>query len=81
MGRLRVAVLVGSLRQETLTKKIASVLVELAPPSLECSLMEIGDLGLLSCSSPRPTLAAPRDAKTSWIHDAARTGCRCHEEG
>ena len=46
MGKIRVAVLVGSLRKESLTKKIANVLIELAPPSLECSLIEIGDLAL-----------------------------------
>lgn len=39
-----VVVLVGSLRRESITRKVAKVLVEVAPASLECSFVEIGAL-------------------------------------
>jgi chromate reductase, NAD(P)H dehydrogenase (quinone) len=40
------AVLVGSLRKESFTRKIAQALVALAPPSLKLEIVEIGDLPL-----------------------------------
>ena len=42
----RVAVLVGSLRKGSLTRKVATALISLAPKSLACSVHEIGDLPL-----------------------------------
>jgi NAD(P)H-dependent FMN reductase/ketosteroid isomerase-like protein len=42
----KVALIVGSLRKESLTRKVANALVTLAPKSLECSIIEIGDLPL-----------------------------------
>ncbi|VXC17752.1 Quinone reductase [Pseudomonas sp. 8AS] len=42
----RVAVLVGSLRKASINRKLAMVLVELAPPSLQLDIVEIGDLPL-----------------------------------
>jgi chromate reductase len=39
-----VAVLVGSLRKESFTRKVARALAELAPPSLALSIVEIGEL-------------------------------------
>lgn len=41
-----VAVLVGSLRKESFTRKTANALIELAPPSLRLSILEIRDLPL-----------------------------------
>jgi NAD(P)H-dependent FMN reductase len=43
-----VAVIVGSLRKESYTRKIANGLIALAPKSLNCRFVEIGDLGLYS---------------------------------
>jgi NAD(P)H-dependent FMN reductase/ketosteroid isomerase-like protein len=42
----RIAVLVGSLRKDSFTRKIAKALVALAPEDWECSIIEIGDLPL-----------------------------------
>ncbi len=42
----RVAVLVGSLRKESINRKVAKALIELAPPSLKLGFVEIGDLPL-----------------------------------
>jgi NAD(P)H-dependent FMN reductase/ketosteroid isomerase-like protein len=39
-----VAVLVGSLRKNSLTRKVATAMIGLAPPSLRCHFVEIGDL-------------------------------------
>jgi chromate reductase len=41
-----VAVLVGSLRKESLNRKMANALVKLAPPSLHLEIVEIGNLPL-----------------------------------
>jgi len=43
-----VAVLVGSLRKESFNRKVAKVLIALAPPSLSMKIVEIGDLPLYS---------------------------------
>ena len=40
----RVAVLVGSLRQESFSRKLALALVKIAPPSLKLEIVEIGSL-------------------------------------
>jgi chromate reductase len=42
----RVAVLVGSLRKESITRKVANALITLAPKEIRCSIVEIGDLPL-----------------------------------
>jgi NAD(P)H-dependent FMN reductase/ketosteroid isomerase-like protein len=42
----RVAVVVGSLRAESFSRKVARALMARAPKSLECQLVEIGDLPL-----------------------------------
>ena len=42
----RVAVLVGSLRKESLNRKMSHVLISLAPPSLAPEVIEIGQLPL-----------------------------------
>ncbi|HTC16969.1 MAG TPA: NAD(P)H-dependent oxidoreductase [Steroidobacteraceae bacterium] len=41
-----VVVLVGSLRKASYTRKLANVLMHMAPPSLRCRLVEIGGLPL-----------------------------------
>lgn len=41
-----VAVLVGSLRQDSMNRKLAGALVERAPASLQCNTVQIGDLPL-----------------------------------
>jgi chromate reductase, NAD(P)H dehydrogenase (quinone) len=43
---LNVVVLVGSLRTGSYTRRIARALIGLAPPSLACRIVEIGDLPL-----------------------------------
>jgi NAD(P)H-dependent FMN reductase/ketosteroid isomerase-like protein len=45
-GKYVVAVVVGSLRKESFSRKVAHALVAQAPPSLECRVVEIGDLQL-----------------------------------
>jgi chromate reductase, NAD(P)H dehydrogenase (quinone) len=39
-----IAVLVGSLRKESINRKVAHALIELAPPGLKPSIVEIGQL-------------------------------------
>jgi chromate reductase len=46
MSTYDVAVLVGSLRRESYTRKIAKALIGLAPDPLACRIVEIGDLPL-----------------------------------
>jgi len=47
MSRTRnVAVLIGSLRREAISRKLAETLIELAPAQLEFSIVEIGGLPL-----------------------------------
>lgn len=57
----RVAVLVGSLRKESLNRKLAQALKALAPPSLQLEIVEIGQLPLYNQdddASPLPASAA-----------------------
>ena len=42
--RHKVAILVGSLRAASLTRKLAQMLIALAPDDLACEIVEIGDL-------------------------------------
>lgn len=46
MANRKVAVLIGSLRKESLTRKYAHAVAELAPSSLEFEFIELGDLPL-----------------------------------
>jgi NAD(P)H-dependent FMN reductase len=41
-----VAVIIGSLRRDSLNRKLANALIALAPPSLKLSIVEIGELAL-----------------------------------
>ena len=63
--KFNVAVLVGSLRKDSLNRKIAQALAKLAPPSLELKIVEIGDLPLynedIDAGSPPPSYTAFRD--------------------
>lgn len=43
-----VAILVGSLRKDSLNRKMANALIALAPPSLKLEIVEIGNLPLFS---------------------------------
>jgi chromate reductase len=45
-GIIDVAVIVGSLRKDSLNRKTATALIELAPGELKLSIVEIGDLPL-----------------------------------
>lgn len=46
MSAKKIAVLVGSLRKESFTRKIARELITLAPDALDCEMIEIGALPL-----------------------------------
>jgi chromate reductase len=46
MSTRKIAVIVGSLRKESLNRKLAQTLIELAPKSLELEFIEIGALPL-----------------------------------
>ena len=46
MPQFKVAVIVGSLRKKSLTRKVAKAMVSVAPDNLQCRLIEIGDLAL-----------------------------------
>jgi chromate reductase len=46
MANRKIAVIVGSLRKESFNRKVANVLIQLAPPTLEMEIVEIGQLPL-----------------------------------
>jgi chromate reductase len=46
MATRKIAVIVGSLRKESFNRKIARTLMQLAPPTLEMEIVEIGQLPL-----------------------------------
>lgn len=54
-----VAVLVGSLRKESFSRKIARAVVEIAPPSLKLNVVEIGGLPLYNADDDEPSPPAP----------------------
>ena len=65
MLAFNVAVLVGSLRREAFSRKMAHALSELAPSSLKLDIVEIGDLPLYNQdldSTPPQSWTAFRDA-------------------
>jgi len=60
----KVAVLIGSLRKESFTRKVANTIIELAPPSLLLEVVEIGGVSFYNQdleSSPPPDWIALRD--------------------
>jgi chromate reductase len=65
MSTKNIAVIVGSLRRESYSRKIAEKLIALAPPSLKPAIVEIGDLPLynldLETDTPPPAWQHFRD--------------------
>lgn len=60
----KVAVLVGSLRRESFTRKVANALIRLAPPPLKLEIVEIGAVSLYNQDleqNPPPDWVAFRD--------------------
>ena len=64
MAKRRVAVLVGSLRKEAFTRRLANALISMQPGSLDMQVVEIGELPLynqdLETDSPPPAWARYR---------------------
>jgi chromate reductase, NAD(P)H dehydrogenase (quinone) len=58
-----VAVLVGSLRKESLNRKLANALIAMAPSSLKLDILEIGDLPLYNQDHEADPPPAVRDFK------------------
>ena len=46
MSQYQIAVIVGSLRRDSINRKLAGALMQLAPPEFNCEVLEIGDLPL-----------------------------------
>lgn len=65
----KIAVIVGSLRRESWTRKIAHATIEQAPKDLDCAFVEIGDLDMYN-----EDLDAKPPAPQSWtrFRDAIR---------
>lgn len=64
MAKRRVAVLVGSLRKEAFSRRLANALISMQPDSLDMRIVEIGELPLynqdLETDSPPPAWAKYR---------------------
>lgn len=64
MATRQIAVIVGSLRKQSFTRKVARTLILLAPPTLELEIVEIGQLPLYNQDeddNPPPTHVEFRD--------------------
>jgi chromate reductase len=65
MATRKIAVLVGSLRKDSYTRKVAKTLMLLAPPTLEMEIVEIGQLALYNqdddTGNPPPTFTEFRN--------------------
>ena len=59
----KVAVIVGSLRKDSLNRKIAQAAIALAPPELQCEFVEIGQLPLYNQDHEADPPAVVRDFK------------------
>jgi chromate reductase len=61
MSNTQVAVLVGSLRKESFSRKVANAVISVAPPSLKMEIVEIGQLPLYNqdddAASPAASVA------------------------
>jgi chromate reductase len=69
MASRKIAVIVGSLRKESFTRKVAKTLMLLAPPTLDMEIVEIGQLALYNQdddASPPPTYLEFRDRIRSF---------------
>src|SRR6476660_4206199 len=89
-----VAVLVGSLRKESVTRKIARAMMKLAPPSLAMEIVEIRELPMydpdLETDTPPREWVAFRDrirradallfatARQERVQRKARRHCECY---
>ena len=58
--QMSAAVLIGSLRRESFTRKAANALIKLSPSGLSCGIAEIGDLPLYNED-------LEKDAPESWV--------------
>ena len=65
-----VAVLVGSLRKDSLNRKVAQALAELAPPSLKLFIVEIGELALYNEDIDVTPAPAPYTAFRDQVRQA-----------
>jgi chromate reductase len=65
MATRKIAVVVGSLRKESFTRKVAKSIMLLAPPTLEMTIVEIGQLPLYNqdddTDNPPPTFTEFRN--------------------
>ena len=65
MATRKIAVIVGSLRKDSFTRKVARSLMELAPPELQMEFVEIGELPLYNeddeTANPPATFSAFRE--------------------
>jgi chromate reductase len=65
MDKLKVAIIVGSLRADSVNRKIAQAMCRTAADRLDCSIVEIGDLALFNQdieASPPPEWVAFKQA-------------------
>lgn len=60
MPAKKIAVLIGSLRKESITRKVAQELIAQAPPSLEFEIVEIGELALYNQDLEENGATAPQ---------------------
>ena len=80
----KVAVLVGSLSKASLNRKMSRALIAVAPPSLELSYVEIGDLPLYTPDFEADPPAAVRafreqiaQSRCAAVRDSPSTTARC----
>ena len=72
MDRIRdVTVIVGSLRKDSINRKVANALVELAPASLKLSIIEIGHLPIYNQDGYENPAAAWTQFRQRITADAA----------
>lgn len=69
MASRKIAVIVGSLRKESFTRKVARSIMLLAPPTVDMEIVEIGQLAMYNQdddASPPPTYLEFRDKIRSF---------------
>ena len=66
-----VAVIVGSLRKESVNRKMASALIGLAPPGISLKIVEIRDLPLFNADDEANPPAVVRDFKEAIVKSDA----------
>ncbi|MEO5932342.1 MAG: NAD(P)H-dependent oxidoreductase, partial [Duganella sp.] len=64
MPAKKVAVVIGSLRKDSINRKFAHELIALAPPSLEFNIVEIGEMALYNQDLEENGATAPQ----TWSH-------------